>query len=115
MATEGERVLVGGCAFSTFVEGKKLTPSSEPKGRMTLMQEIIAKDFKGKIPSKKHIVGKFIPAIEIFEDKKAIFFRKVSRASNGTMLYCVPPTKEDFARENLIFHLKRLLQAKQKT
>lgn len=68
-------------------------------------------EFGGKIPTFKEIFAKFPPNIEMFKDTKdgSIFFRKISRSKNGIPLYFVPPSDEDFARENLIFHLKKRL------
>ena len=67
---------------------------NESKGGMTVLQEIIATDFNGNIPTKEEIITKFPPKEETFtigNKEKTTFPRMVSRSSRGTILYAVPP------------------------
>lgn len=68
-----------------------------PIGSRAISKIIVAVDFRGGIPTKEEIIAKFPPQEETFtvldkEKKENIAFsRMVSRSSNSTIIYSIPP------------------------
>ena len=69
-----------------------MSPEAQNKPK-TVMQEIIANDFGGNIPTNEEVIAKFPPKIESFKAKDEEYFRMVSRASDNTIIFVAPVGK----------------------